>query len=173
MLVRSPTPNDRDGLMALLALRHDEFGLGTFDPRRAERTLQLAIDGTAPVIVGVIGGEGTPEATIGLALAQWWDTSDQHLEAMWDYVHPDWRTTDHPRKLDQFAQIVADRFGVPLIMGGPIRAGHEGKVRSYCKRFQPIGAFFLYGGPGGTRPTKKQREASAANLIQAFGGGAK
>ena len=167
-LVRPAAPQDRDGLLALLQLRHSEFGLGVFDPARAAQTLQHAIDGTATIIAGVIAGDGGPEATIGLALAQWWDAADSHLEALWDYVHPDHRKTEHSRRLERFAELAADRLGVRLIMGGPIRAGHEGKVRAYCKHLRPIGAFFLYDGPDMARDTKRQREAAAAALIQAF-----
>jgi GNAT superfamily N-acetyltransferase len=172
-LVRPAAVPDKPGVLSLLEMRHAEFGLGRFDPARAERAIQAAIDGTAAIFAGVIAGDGGPEATVGLALAQWFDTSEYHLEAVWDYVHPEHRKTEHSRKLRRFAEISADRLGLELIMGGPIRAGHEGRVHAYCKDMRPAGAFFLYSGPDAPRGTKRQREASAAHLIQAFVGASK
>lgn len=169
-LVRPANDADIDSVLELLEMRHQEFGLGRYSRDRAASMLQSAVAGTAPVFAGVLAGEGGPEATVGLVLAQFWDTDDTHLEAIWDYVHPEHRGTDHARKLERFAEMAADRLGVELIMGGPIRAGHEGKVRAYCKRLRPAGAFFLYSGPGMQRGSKREREAAANSLIQAFSG---
>ena len=168
--------DDRDGLVDLLKLRHAEFGLGRYSPARAASVIEIAVTATGTVIVGVIDGGAGPVATIGLSLAQFWDEEDAHLEALWDYVHPEHRTTSsenqtgHTTRLHRFAMLVADRLSVPLLMGSAMRAGSQGKIHAYCKNFRPAGAFFTYGGEGWQRPTKAPREASAASLIQLFGG---
>ena len=165
-LVRPVKADNCDVLVDLLRLRHEEFGLGRFDPRRASDTLQIAIDASGSVIAGIIDGNGGPVATIGIALAQFWDEADAHLEALWDYVHPDHRTTSaenqtgHTTRLHRFAMLSADKLGVPLLMGSAMRAGSNGKIHAYCKNFRPAGAFFTYGGDGWKRPTKAPREAA-------------
>lgn len=172
-LVRSVEPDDRQGLVDLLRLRHAEFGLGRYDPDRVTATLKTAIDRTGFLFVGVIAGGTLPEATIGLALARWWDEADFHLEAIWDYVHPDHRASvrgqgGHANHLRRFAMMSADKLGVPLFMGGPMRAGSEGRMRGYCRRMRPAGVFFLYTGPGMEQMTGPQRVAAAAGLMRAF-----
>ena len=106
--------------------------------------------------------------TLGLAIAKFWDEADEHMQALWDFVAPPFRKTDHARKLQRFAEMAAERYGCHLIMGGPIRAGSEGKIHAYCKHLKPAGAFFLYEGPHMQRATKKQRESTATALIHAF-----
>jgi hypothetical protein len=175
-LVRPVRAADCESVVELLALRHSEFGLGRFSPSRTAVVLNAAVTASAPVIVGVIDGDCCIVATIGLSLAQFFDEDDVHLEAVWDYVHPDYRTTSHENqtghtaKLHRFAMMSADRLGVPLIAGSPMRAGSQGKIHAYCKHYRPAGAFFTYGGDGWKRPTKAPREAAAASLIQLFGG---
>ena len=174
-LVRPVKPEDRDGLLDLLRMRHAEFGLGAWDRDRAGATLQLAIDGTGTIFAGVVAGPAHPEATIGLALARWWDEADFHLEALWDYVHPDHRTTlqgatEHTNRLHRFAMLCADRLGMPVYLGGPIRGDSQGKVKAYCRHFRPAGAFFTYGGEGWKRMSKSSRTAMAEGFIKAFEG---
>ena len=167
-LVRPVTASDYDGVLPLLELRHSEFGLGRFNAESAAAVLMAAIHRTAPIFAGVICGDNGPEATIGLAIAKFWDEADEHMQALWDFVAPPFRKTDHARKLQRFAEMAAERYGCHLIMGGPIRAGSEGKVHAYCKHLKPAGAFFLYEGPHMQRATKKQRESTATALIHAF-----
>src|ERR1700674_4372475 len=159
-LVRPVTSTDFDGVLELLRLRHEEFGLGRYDENSASQTLLAAIEHREPIFAGVICGEaGTPEATIGLAIARFWDEADEHLQSLWDFVHPLHReNTEHAQRLGRFARLAAETVGCPLVAGGPIRSGGEAKVRVYCKHMRLAGAFFAYDGPDMPRGTKKQRE---------------
>jgi len=161
--VRAARPSDEDALLDLLERRHSESGFGSFDASKTRNTVQRAI-AQHQSIAGVVDGAGGPEATIGLTVAQWWDSADFMLQAVWDYVVPEARRTDHSKSMIHFAQVSADRLGMPLMMGGVTREADMGRMMRYSKSMAISGAFFLYSGPDTPIPTKSARERKVTQL---------
>lgn len=116
-MIRVATFKDCDRLIPLLAVRHEEFACstGTFDPVAVRSKILDLTTRLGAGIIGVIDGAGIIEASVGLTVARFWDTMDRHLEATWNFVHPNFRRSSHTKELSIFANDIADHMKLPLI----------------------------------------------------------
>lgn len=145
MTVRIAGQEDAAGLWALLHLMHDENGVAPIDDEKLKWTLArgLARD---KAVIGVIGDVGAPVASVGLYAGEWWYSTEQHLEDLWNFVHPEHRRSTYAKDLIQFAKRASDDLGIPLLMGVLSTERTKAKVRLYERQLPFAGAIFLYPG---------------------------
>ena len=97
---------------------------------------------------GIIGNPGEPaEGFIILRIGKMWYSHSDVVEEKAIFVHPDFRAAKGGRakKLAEFGKSVADKQGLPLIIGVLSNHRTKGKIRMYERLFgEPAGAFFLY-----------------------------
>lgn len=143
-VVRTPAPEDREGILDLLHAMHAENGLAPIDDAKVEAAVSQAMAGQMAVC-GVIGPVGKPEATIGVFVCEFWYSSALHLEDRWNFVHPDHRAgTLHAANLLAFAKWTRQRVDhLPLMLAITSASRTEAKVRLYQRQMgDPIGAIF-------------------------------
>ena len=110
-------------------------------------------------VVGIIGERGKPEGAVLLRIGNMWYSDQQVIEEKAIFIHPDYRSAKggRARKLVEFSKQVADRLGLPLIIGVLSNQRTEAKVRLYERQFgKASGAFFLYN----CRTGETRREAA-------------
>jgi len=145
--VRIGTPEDVHDIMELALSACDENGFVDPNPQRllAEIWPALNLDRG---MVGIIGEDGKkPEAAVLLRIGTMWYSDADVLEEKAIFVHPEYRSAKggRARRLCEFSKQVADKLGIPLIIGVLSNHRTEAKVRLYERQFgKPSGAFFLY-----------------------------
>lgn len=145
--VRIGTPEDVHDIMELALSACDENGFVDPNPQRllAEIWPALNLDRG---MVGIIGDDGKkPEAAVLLRIGTMWYSDADVLEEKAIFVHPEYRSAKggRARRLCEFSKQVADKLGIPLIIGVLSNHRTEAKVRLYERQFgKPSGAFFLY-----------------------------
>lgn len=117
--IRVATPEDAPRILALLALRHKEMSAwrGPFNPVLVHHRITQMMRPMTPSIIGIIGPGGDEVracATIGLSMAQFWDTGLRYLEPIWTFVHPDHRRSDYLKRLIGFAKGASNAMNTPL-----------------------------------------------------------
>ena len=143
-VVRIATQADRDSMITLLHLMHDENGVAPLDVPKMISALDrgLARNGA---LIGVIGEPGHVVASIGLVLHQWWYSQDWHLEDCWNFVHPQHRRPGYASAMLDFAKSTADALEVQLLIGILSSERTEAKEHMYIRKFgKPAGAAFVY-----------------------------
>jgi GNAT superfamily N-acetyltransferase len=143
--VRYLTAPDVDGLMAALRLMHAENGLFALSEGRLMETINAALDPDHAISVGVIGAPDNIEASIGLGLSQVYYSDEWHVGDFWNYVRPDYRKTDHSKKLIEFAKSFSDGMQMKLITGVVSTHRTDAKIELYRRLVGPLaGALFIY-----------------------------
>lgn len=117
-MIRIATIEDSEKLMPLLEMRHAESACapGRFDPRSVRQKIVELTGDAGPGLIGVIEGTTGIEASIGLTVARFWDTMDRHLETLWNFVHPQFRRSDHAKQLVAFAKSAGDRMNLRVLL---------------------------------------------------------
>lgn len=141
--VRMAEPADREAILALTALLHNENGLFALSPPKVQRMLDRYFDREGAVI-GVIGSVGKPVGTIYLGLDQLIYTDDYALVEQWNFVHPDHRRTNYATQLIAYAKNLSDEMKMPLLTGILSNKRTEAKVRLYERQMEKAGAYFCY-----------------------------
>lgn len=150
--VRIANQTDEPAIYELLIRMHGENGVFSFCEKKVREGMMMA---TRPQkdnrigIIGVIDGPKGIEGTIGLVADQIWYTEDWHVSEMWNFVHPDYRTSGHAPRLIKFAQWCSDQMNLPLLIGVVSNKRTEAKVRLYKRLVPYMGAFFMYGSKNG------------------------
>jgi GNAT superfamily N-acetyltransferase len=151
--VRIATPADREGMVELLHLMHEENGVASLSVPK----MLLALDRGLvrdKAIIGVIEEDGVIKASIGLFIWSWWYSDDMHLEDCWNFVHPEYRKSTHAKSLLTFARKASDDLGIQLLIGILSSDRTAAKIRLYEKIFGPsMGAGFCY-------PSPRKKEAA-------------
>lgn len=149
-IIRLAHPSDEPELLRLVQLMHAENGWQTLDMDSVRETLGLAFDRKGGILA-VIGAPGHIRAMIFVRITRWWFTKDNHLEELFNYVHPDHRNSDYAKILIEYAKGCSDELSdsmgrkVPLMMGVLASRRMSAKVRLYRRFFgMPVGAFFLH-----------------------------
>lgn len=140
--VRLASPKDEWRIFEILCLAHDENGMFPIDKNKVIEFIRNATQARGGII-GVIG-KNEVEATIGLQLQQPWYTSKWILCEKWNFVHPDYRKTDHVSKLIEFSKNCAEKMELTLNIGTISNIRTEAKIRLYKRHFKLMGAFFSY-----------------------------
>lgn len=142
--VRTALPTDEEPLLDLLKLRHDEDGLGRFDESKVRDVVQRGLHRRLAVI-GVIRGQRDLEASIGLFVSDWWDSSDEYLVDRWLFVAPQYRKSTHAKSLLEYAKTAATKIGRPLVVQAAINEQTTNKLRLYERQLEkPAGAIFMF-----------------------------
>lgn len=143
--VRVATPDDETEVMDLCHALHEENGLFSMDDDRVRGTLRMAFDKKGGLL-GVIGDPGQIEAMIYMLFAQFWYSTDWHLEELFSYCRPEYRKSNNARHLIDFAKKCSDEIGLPLMIGIVSNTRTEAKIELYKRQLKkPVGSFFLYG----------------------------
>ena len=150
--VRYATPADVDGMMKLGVLAAEENGVGDTNIRKL---LEIVWRGVTrqKAIAGVIEGpDGMIEAATLLLVEEQGHSRDPVLVEQTVYVHPDFRSARGGRaaKLVEFNKGIADKMGIPLLIGILSNDRTAAKIRLYERMLgKPSGAYWLYGGRTG------------------------
>lgn len=152
-IVRRAVAADYDGVWELFRLLHAENALLSMSkPKidwmldrifRADQLPQndLGLRGYMGVI-GPLGGQ--LEGFILLTISSFWYSDDIILEEYANFVHPDYRKSNHAKTLVSYAKYLADRISVPLLIGIISNTRTAAKVRLYRRQLPEAGAFFVY-----------------------------
>lgn len=148
--IRFAQPIDIDPLIPLLRLRHNEAGhwcgarRGVFNEPTVRTRLELMICGGGVGFIGVIKGPKEIEATIGLVVATFWDSTEHHLEDLFNFVGPDYRRSSHAKRLRIFANDVAERLSLPLLLSQMEGDATAQKVRLLDRTMERCGSIFRH-----------------------------
>lgn len=147
--VRLARPEDEEPVFRLLLRLYEENALLPMSEKKAREAIARGTRGEGG-IVGIIDGEGGIEASIGMALSQFWYTEAWHLNELWCFVHPEHRKSTHARRLIEFGKWCADRLSgesvrVPLLLGIVTRHRLLPKLRLFQRQVPQVGALFMHG----------------------------
>jgi hypothetical protein len=141
--VRLAIAGDEDKIVDMLALRHEEDGLGKFSEARTRISVRRGINRDCGYI-GVIRHGRTIQASIGLFVSTPWDSEDPLLAEQWNFVHPDHRRSTHAKNLILFAKWASFKLGVPLLMSKFKNEQTAGLAKLYARQLNESGALYLY-----------------------------
>jgi hypothetical protein len=148
--IRLATPADEPELLHLTRMMHAEGGMRRID-MDCVRAMYARAFNKQGGIVTVIGPPGNIRAMQYLLLTTYWYSRDEHLEELFNWVHPDHRNSDYAKLLIEHAKKCSDEmsndagYKIPLIIGVLTNKRMTAKVRLY-RRFLgwPFGAVFLH-----------------------------
>lgn len=142
--IRTATPDDIDDVLALLRLMHGENGRGSLSEAKVRAAVERGTRQQRSVI-GLIGERGVPQASIGIFIESFWYTEAEHLEDLWNFVHPGFRRSSHAREMIDWGKAWCNGLGIPLGMGIMSIDRVWEKVELYERRLgPPVGAAFWY-----------------------------
>lgn len=145
--VRAGTPDDIIPMMDLALAACEENGFVNPNPKKLGDEIWSALN-LEHGLIGIIEGEkGILEGAVLLRIGSMWYSDDRVLEEKAIFIHPDYRSAKggRARRLCEFTKLVADKLGMPLIIGVLSNHRTKGKIRLYERQFgEPSGAFFLY-----------------------------
>ena len=145
LTVRAGTRADEADMLALCHELHQENGLFEMEDDRVRAMLDRAYNGQG-AIIGIIDGDGEIAGAICVVISSMWYRSPEHLEELFNYVRPKYRTTKTAKALVRFAKECTDKTGLPIVIGIVTNKRLEAKVRLYRTELGlPAGAFFIYG----------------------------
>ena len=141
--VRVATRKDEDRIFAIMHLAHKENAVAGINNQKVWDKIRLATRKKGGVI-GVIDGPQGIEGVICMVMSQWWYSDDWHVEELINFVHPDYRRSDHAKNLLDFSKWFSEQMDLPLFIGVLSNIRTEAKVRLYGRRLQNVGAVFCH-----------------------------
>ena len=148
--VRLAMPADEPELIALLRMMHREGGMRGLDIDCVKATFAKAFTRRGGILA-VIGDSGQIKGALFLLISRMWYTSENHLEDLFLFVHPDHRRSDCARQLVEYAKKCSDDISremgakVPLLMGVFSAKRTAAKVHLYRRWLGfPVGAVFVH-----------------------------
>ena len=147
--VRLAKAGDVEALIEMSKAVHAEGGVMPMSESRVRILADRAVKRDR-FFCGVIGEVGKLEAVIALMIGQYWYSTTPHLEEIFAYVRPEFRSSARAKALLEFAKFMASDVGVPLIIGVLSNNRTEAKIRLYKRQLgEPAGCYFLYNGKTG------------------------
>lgn len=155
--MRRAVPEDEDSIVALVQYLYEDAGKFEIDNDLIREMLWRDFrrqDG----VIGVIGPSSALEGAICMLIGRLWYSREQHLEEIFNIVHPEHRKSGHAKALIGYAKLCSDELQIPLNIGIFSNTRTEAKVRLYQRQLgKPAGAFFSYNahfghGPNAVRP---------------------
>lgn len=147
--VRMALPDDEGEILHLLVLMHEENGVYDMDRDLVREGIRRGTRRRGGMI-GVVEGPKEIEATIGLMIhpAAWY-TQQMALHDMWTFVRPEYRRSEHLKRLVRFGQWASDYFtqaGTPMPYLSAVFSNDRtaAKCRLYRRFGKPMGEFFAY-----------------------------
>lgn len=159
--IRLAQPSDEPELLHLFRMMHAEGGMRKLDIDCVREVFARAFDRKGGILA-VIGAPGHIRAMLFLLITRHYYTRDNHIEELWNWVHPEHRQSDYSKLLIEYAKKCSDDISagsvagggdkVPLIMGVLTNKRMSAKVRLYRRFFgMPYGAYFLHNAPWVTK----------------------
>jgi len=158
--VRVAGKEDEGEIFALLLMLHAENGMFSFNRDKVLEGIQCATERRGGLIY-VTEEDNRVVGTLGLIMVSDWYSDDKYLLERWNFVHPEYRRSDHARRLLEQAKWTCERFKL-LGENYPFQCGissfdrTEAKIRLYARHMPCIGAFFMWGAP--PRQTNKYED---------------
>jgi hypothetical protein len=143
-IVRLATQSDRPALRQMCVMLHEENGMFPLNLDKLDRALDRYFNRDGAVI-GVIGQDGEPVASIYLGITQFFYTDAWTLMEEWAFVMPEHRRTTYAQDLITYAKSVSDGMKMPLITGILSSKRTEAKVRLYDRMMERVGGYFMHG----------------------------
>jgi len=152
-IIRKATPFDAPEIWRLFLQLHRENGLFTIAPFKVTEFMDRALHSeripsydTGPrAQIGVIGPQGRLEAVVFVLIAQFWYSSEYHLEELLVYVDPECRKSRHAIACISWMKSLSDELEIPLLTGIISKERTAAKIRLYDRMLPRIGAFYFYG----------------------------
>jgi hypothetical protein len=149
--VRIAGPADTAALYDLLTTRlYHENGVFSICPEKVIEEITRATEGRGSVI-GIIEENGEIAGCIGIALGQFWYSSDWHAEELFNFVRQEYRNhigdekrSFYARDLINFGKWFSEQMKMILNIGIISTERTQAKVRLYQRVLQPVGAFFMH-----------------------------
>lgn len=141
--VRLAMAGDEDAIFDILALAHAENGCAPMNDLKVRRGIKDAIEQRGGVL-GVIDGPTGFEGVLMLRLSQWWYSEEWHLDELCNFVHPNFRSSNHAKSLLQFGKWFAEQMNRPLFIGVMTHTRMEAKNRLYRRQLHQGGALFYH-----------------------------
>ena len=141
--VRKAGPADRDAVLDLCRMNHEENGQFSLSMPKVETMVDRAFN-NGGAIIGVVG-RARVEGFILLLISQFWYTQDWCLEEIMNFVHPDHRRSTHAKDMVRFGVRCSDELEIPLVIG--VVANERTKAKMELSRRQlgdPVGGYFLH-----------------------------
>lgn len=158
--VRVAVPQDGEQVLQFLIMGYEENrrsnpdkknSLSPLDIEKVRRFVNEATHGQGGLI-GVIGDVGHLQASICMALSQFWYSSEWHVEELSSFVHPSFRQHRHGRDLIEFGKWFSDSMSTEMQQPFPFFLGilsgerMEAKIKLYQRQLTPRGVFFYHSG---------------------------
>jgi hypothetical protein len=150
--IRKAIPQDAPEIWRMFLQLHRENGLFEIDPQKVTNFMDRAIHperipnwDTGPrAQIGVIGPPGKLEAVVFVLIAQFWYSSEYHLEELLVYVDPECRKSRHAIACVTWMKALSDQLQIPLLTGIISKDRTAAKIRLYDRMLPRIGAFYFY-----------------------------
>ncbi len=151
--IRIGTPTDLDDMMDIAMHASEENGFVTKSVSKMLQEIYSALHQHRGMM-GIIGVPGEQaEGAVLLRIGEMWYSDDPVIEEKAIFIRPAFRLLKggRARRLCKFSRYVADKMGLPLIIGVLSDQRTAGKVKMYQREFgPPSGAFFLHNATTGT-----------------------
>lgn len=141
--VRIATSKDEDSLYGILLMAHRENAAMPVSEVRVKEIIKHATNKKGGVI-GVIDGPKEIEGILSLQLSRMPYTDEWHLEDICNFVHPDYRKSQHAKDLIQFGKWIAEQMGFPLFIGILTAKRLEAKRRFYNRWVKEVGSVYVH-----------------------------
>jgi hypothetical protein len=151
--IRIANTDDMDAIMAQAVMASEEAGVVNVDMSSVVREIWSALNQDHGLCAVIGKPNGPIEGFVLLRIGKMWYSDTSVLEEKVIFIHPDYRKAPGGRaaKFCDFSKKVADRLGLPLLIGVSSTHRTAAKIRLYERHFgKQSGAFFLYNGNAGT-----------------------
>lgn len=149
--VRLATPTDEDRLFPILMMAHADNGVMPVSEfrvweiiRNGTRKDRPKEERTGYNVIGIIEGKDKIEGVISLELSRMAYSEHWHLQDICNYVHPDFRRSNHANDLLEFAKWMAEQMKFPLIFGILTAKRLEAKRRFYQRHAKEAGSLYIH-----------------------------
>jgi len=149
--VRVAGKEDEGEIFALLLMMHAEMGMFSLNRDKVLEGIQCGTERRGGMIY-VTEENNRVVATLGMIVVTDWYSDDKYMLERWNFVHPEYRRSDHARRLLEQAKWTHERFKLagslmPFQCGINSFDRTEAKIRLYARHMPCIGAFFMWGAP--------------------------
>lgn len=148
--IRLAQPSDEPELLHLFKMMHAEGGLRPLDIDCVRDIFARAFNRKGGIL-SVIGAPGNIRAMQYLLITRAYYTQQNHIEELFNWVHPDHRKSDYSKLMITHAKKCSDDLSeimgakIPLMMGVLTNKRMSAKVRLYRLFFgMPVGAYFVH-----------------------------
>ena len=161
-IVRVAVPADEAELWVLLRMMHSEAAICSMSETKIQsfldRTLRpetIPTDDIGPRgIIGVIGKPSQLEAAIMLVLSSAWYSDEIVMMDALNFVHPDYRQSNHAKTLIAYAKHIVDEIrkthlDFKMVMDIASTKRTQAKIRLFRRQLPEVGAVFVYPAPEG------------------------